>query len=349
MNKIVLSVLIFLFSMNGFAQDGVKFMEGNFQEALNVARQQKKMVFVDVYTSWCGPCRWMSEEVLQTPEAATYFDKHFVCFKIDAEKGDGVEFAKKYDVHAYRTFLMFLPDGTLQHKVVGADTLKLFIPRVERGLKERTSWKYLMEKYVKGTLQKREIPVAIQVFEEAHMKKEVKGVTDSLFQLLSPNEKLNGRYWVVYEQLKYEDLFTPRFKFLVQNRTEIAGKGRVAESFEIIRTMLFDHLINNTTGRITSKQNPWNCGEANEMPYMRSLIEMSDLPDKAFFLAWCDVASACYFGQAGQVKKSINKIATFPEAEQYGRTFVWAYKHYFPEEEDRLESLREVWNLKENE
>lgn len=142
MNKIVLSVLIFLFSMNGFAQDGVKFMEGNFQEALNVARQQKKMVFVDVYTSWCGPCRWMSEEVLQTPEAATYFDKHFVCFKIDAEKGDGVEFAKKYDVHAYPTFLMFLPDGTLQHKVVGADTLKLFIPRVERGLKERTSWKY---------------------------------------------------------------------------------------------------------------------------------------------------------------------------------------------------------------
>lgn len=77
----------------------------------------------------------MSEEVLQTPEAATYFDKHFVCFKIDAEKGDGVEFAKKYDVHAYPTFLMLLPDGTLQHKVVGADTLKLFIPRVERGSK----------------------------------------------------------------------------------------------------------------------------------------------------------------------------------------------------------------------
>ena len=136
MNKIVLSVLIFLFSMNGFAQDGVKFMEGNFQEALNVARQQKKMVFVDVYTSWCGPCRWMSEEVLQTPEAATYFDKHFVCFKIDAEKGDGVEFAKKYDVHAYPTFLMFLPDGTLQHKVVGADTLKLFIPAKRENIME---------------------------------------------------------------------------------------------------------------------------------------------------------------------------------------------------------------------
>ena len=45
MNKIVLSVLIFLFAMNGFAQEGVKFMEGSFQEALNVAKQQKKMVY----------------------------------------------------------------------------------------------------------------------------------------------------------------------------------------------------------------------------------------------------------------------------------------------------------------
>ena len=60
MNKIVLSVLIFLFAMNGFAQEGVKFMEGSFQEALNVAKQQKKMVFVDVCTSWCVPCLWMS-------------------------------------------------------------------------------------------------------------------------------------------------------------------------------------------------------------------------------------------------------------------------------------------------
>ena len=89
---------------------------------------------MDVYTSWCGPCRCISEEVLQTPEAAKYFDKYFVCFKVDAEKGEGVAFADKYDVHAYPTFLMILPDGTLRHKIVGADTLHIFIPRVERGI-----------------------------------------------------------------------------------------------------------------------------------------------------------------------------------------------------------------------
>ena len=132
--------------MNGYAQHGVKFMEGNFQEALEIAKQQNKMLFVDVYTSWCGPCRWMSEEVLQTPEAAKYFDKYFVCFKIDAEKGDGMAFAEEYGVRAYPTFLMILPDGTLRHKIVGADTLHIFISRVARGLKEKTSWGYFMKK-----------------------------------------------------------------------------------------------------------------------------------------------------------------------------------------------------------
>ena len=155
MHRIVLSILMCLLMMNGYAQHGVKFMEGNFQEALEIAKQQKKMVFVDVYTSWCGPCRWMSEEVLQTPEAAKYFYNYFVCFKIDAEKGDGMAFAEEYGVRAYPTFLMILPDGTLRHKMVGADTLHIFISRVERGLKEKTSWGYFMKKYSEGTLQKK--------------------------------------------------------------------------------------------------------------------------------------------------------------------------------------------------
>ncbi len=71
--------------------------------------------------------------------------------------------------------------------------------------------------------------------------------------------------------------------FFVENRVKITGKRRVIKSFEIIRAMLLDHLINNTTKRITSKENPWNCEEVNEIPCIRSLIEISDLPDKDFF------------------------------------------------------------------
>ena len=180
------------------------------------------------------------------------------------------------------------------------------------------------------------------------MKEEVKNLSDSLFGLLSSKEKFASRYWVVYEELKYSDLFAPRFKFFVENRGEIAGKKYEEVSFKIICTMLSDHLINNTTGRITSKENPWNCGDANEMPYMRSLIKMSDLRDKEFFLVWCDLAEACYFGQADQVKEYIRKMTILPEAIEFGRSFVWAFQQYFPDEKEELIKLRELWNLDED-
>ena len=192
------------------------------------------------------------------------------------------------------------------------------------------------------------IPMAVGVFREAGMKEEVKNLSDSLFGLLSSKEKFASRYWVVYEELKYSDLFAPRFKFFVENRGEIAGKKYEEVSFKIICTMLSDHLINNTTGRITSKENPWNCGDANEMPYMRSLIKMSDLRDKEFFLVWCDLAEACYFGQADQVKEYIRKMTILPEAIEFGRSFVWAFQQYFPDEKEELIKLRELWNLDED-
>ena len=132
MKKLLLVFVGLLCSVVIFAQ--TNFQELSLEKAREQARAENKPIFLDCYTSWCGPCRCISEEVLQTPEAAKYFDKYFVCFKVDAEKGEGVAFADKYDVHAYPTFLMILPDGTLRHKIVGADTLHIFIPRVERGI-----------------------------------------------------------------------------------------------------------------------------------------------------------------------------------------------------------------------
>ena len=155
---------------------------------------------------------------------------------VGAGLGGGVAFAKKYDVHAYPTFLMILPDGTLRHKIVGADTLHIFIPRVERGLKEKTSWGHFMKKYSDRTLQKKEIPMAVGVFREAGMKEEVKNLTDSLFGLLSPKEKLAARYWVVYEELKYSDLFGGRSKRRKELSSKEEGRKELKKLWEIRRS-----------------------------------------------------------------------------------------------------------------
>ena len=81
--------------LSSFAQ-GVDFKELTMQEALTLAEKEKKMVFVDFYTTWCGPCKMMSSKVFTREQVGAYFNREFVNLKVDAEKGEGVELAKKY-------------------------------------------------------------------------------------------------------------------------------------------------------------------------------------------------------------------------------------------------------------
>lgn len=104
--------------------DGIHFEECTLSEALAKAAQTGKRVFVDCYTSWCVPCRKMSNEVFVLPEVGGYFNTHFVCIKLDMEKGEGPEVAQKYKVNAYPTMLVLDKDGTVLNTVLGARSAK---------------------------------------------------------------------------------------------------------------------------------------------------------------------------------------------------------------------------------
>ena len=79
--------------LSSFAQ-GVDFKELSLQVALALAGKEIMMIFIDFYTTWCGPCKMMSSEVFTQEQVGTYFNRVFVNMKVDAEKGEGVELAK---------------------------------------------------------------------------------------------------------------------------------------------------------------------------------------------------------------------------------------------------------------
>lgn len=93
---------------------GIDFFHGTFEEALQLAEEEEKLVFVDVYTSWCGPCKVMSQTVFPDEEVGEYFNARFVSFKLDAEDMaiDGPRISNTYDVGAYPTLLFLNPDGS---------------------------------------------------------------------------------------------------------------------------------------------------------------------------------------------------------------------------------------------
>ncbi|HEX5553832.1 MAG TPA: thioredoxin family protein, partial [Chitinophagaceae bacterium] len=92
----------------------------SWKDALSVAEASDKMVFVDVYTDWCGPCQRMNKEVFPQKKVENEFNKMFINYQLNAEKGEGPMLKNIYNVTSYPTYLFVRSDGTLIYKACGA-------------------------------------------------------------------------------------------------------------------------------------------------------------------------------------------------------------------------------------
>ncbi len=100
---------------------GVHFAKSEtLTEVLDQALAEEKLVFVDFYTTWCLPCRLMDEEVFPNERVGEFMNKNFISYKVNAEKGNGVNLAYVYDVHAYPTLLFMDAKGNVLEKKIGA-------------------------------------------------------------------------------------------------------------------------------------------------------------------------------------------------------------------------------------
>ncbi len=115
----ILLALITLWLPSVEAQ-GIEFYHGTWEEALIKAKNEDKIIFVDAYTTWCGPCKRMASSTFPDPEVGKLFNQHFLSLKIDMEKGMGLEFRKKFPVSAYPTLYFIDYDEEVVRKAVGA-------------------------------------------------------------------------------------------------------------------------------------------------------------------------------------------------------------------------------------
>lgn len=117
MKKLSIFSALFIGAL-AFAQ-GITFEDTNFSAILSKAKKENKLVFIDAYASWCGPCKLMVKNVFPQKAVGDYYNSHFVNAKIDMEKGEGIELAKKYNVKAFPTYLFVDGNGEVVHRTLG--------------------------------------------------------------------------------------------------------------------------------------------------------------------------------------------------------------------------------------
>lgn len=113
------------------AEAGITFFEGTFNQALAQADKDKKLVFLDIYAVWCGPCKRLKATTFKDQAVGEYFNKRFVSIAIDGEKGEGPALAQKLQLTAYPTLYVLDSKGTVVRKIVGYRTAEQLLAEMK--------------------------------------------------------------------------------------------------------------------------------------------------------------------------------------------------------------------------
>ena len=186
-NFILFTCLLFLYT-SSFCQEGIHFEPLTFEQAKAKAKAEKKLIFMDCYTSWCGPCKYMTSNVFPQETVGDYFNPNFICLKIDMEKGEGPELVKRYGIRAFPTFLILRPDGSVYHKLLGSGEADAFLRRVQEGMVEENSTGYLDRLYEEGNRDKAFLSRYIQSLLSIYEESKAKDVSNVLLGLLDESE-----------------------------------------------------------------------------------------------------------------------------------------------------------------
>ena len=110
MKKTLTFLFLFIFLLS-FAQESINFETTTFKEILAKAKREKKLVFMDAYAAWCGPCKLMEKNIFPLPAVKEYYNANFINARFDMEKGEGRDIAVKYGVRSYPSYLFLNGDG----------------------------------------------------------------------------------------------------------------------------------------------------------------------------------------------------------------------------------------------
>lgn len=197
----LITIIMIVWTLGASAQSstGIEFFHGTWTEALAQAKEQGKPMFVDIWATWCGPCKRLAAEVFPQPEVGEFFNKHFVCYKLLTDPKDAAEkkLAKKlceqYHVSAFPTLIWVDSEGRLLHYSTGYRPAEGLLAEGKRALDPEKRMGTLIEKWANGD---RSLATGLKYFEVFSDNVEE---FDKFFLGLSDSEKCDSNLQITMQ------------------------------------------------------------------------------------------------------------------------------------------------------
>nr|WP_068892533.1 DUF255 domain-containing protein [Pedobacter panaciterrae] len=137
--KEVVLLMLVVATHNALAQ-GVKFEQVlSWQAIKEKAKDENKYIFIDVYATWCGPCKQMDETVYNNEKVGSLLNGRFISVKVQEDQNigdhdyvkswyaDAKAIYQEFRVEALPTFLFLSPEGKLVNRGIGFHDINAFI------------------------------------------------------------------------------------------------------------------------------------------------------------------------------------------------------------------------------
>ena len=252
MKRIVLvSFFIVLYGIS-FAQGtaGIEFSDGSWTEIKAEAKAEKKLIFIDCHTSWCGPCKKLSKEVFTQPEVGDFFNQNFISYKVDMEKGVGIELREKYHVGAYPTLLWLDHKENLVHRIVGYIEADALLDEAQSALHCGNFDKSIGKKYKKD----KDNPELVKAYMDYLIEtadSRSKEVAKQYLSLLDDEDFLKPEVFNLIEN-HVDDPFIPAVEYVVSNYALFAEKFKES-TVERLFSNIYFHYSNKLMRRVLSE------------------------------------------------------------------------------------------------
>lgn len=205
-------------------QAGVVFVDGDWESILNRAGEEDKLIFLDAYAVWCGPCKAMDRDVFPRPEVGEFFNTQFINVKRDMEKGEGLTLRERYDVRAYPTYLFINSKGEEVHRIVGSSSAEAFVERAQAALNPDMQRASLEARYVAGERSADFIKQYVDVLSTAYFRDEAAAVAQDYLENLPSGELLTEEHWEMTKRY-LNDPTSPVLRHYAVNRDQLESIG----------------------------------------------------------------------------------------------------------------------------
>ena len=306
--KLLISFLLLVqWSVNA---QGIQWQTGSFESILNKAKAQKKLIYVDIYTTWCTPCKQMDAEVFTNTNVGKIFNDNFINYKIDGEKGEGKDLVDYFELESYPTSMFIDGDWNVIQKLEGFRPVERLLESAEkmkeRGkisgsdddleqvyLKGRRDASFLLEYIKVRQLQKMDNSMILDEYLGKITPEQLK--SESTLKLITENaSQLRGRAFEYLMSRKTEPMIERKIKGIISQNLTKAGNQKNEK-------LLTDVLA--TNGRLSktfAEANEWNT-EAKMNYFM-----LTNQSDKFF-------TTADFFMDTYVLKKDLSSFRNLPE------------------------------------